>query len=490
MSDTLSTLRAIVTPTTGMRRIPLPTESYEHSSIPLSAKKLLNFYVEQEPSDARSDVALMPTPGLLPFLSVGAGPVQALNDDQPGRIYAVSGDHFYRLTFSGGPVVTEDLGAIGVPVDIAGGVANFVTIAVGVEGAVVCVPPNAFTCTHTGALNQIGGTFPDTGASSVCYLDGYFVFSAYGNTAQVFISHLLDPTNFDALDFVFADAVPSVVRRVITHRGEVWMLGDAGFEIWYDAGDADFPFRRQSGGVIPYGTHSTFAVARADNSVWWVGNDNNVYRSQGYIAQRVSTHAIETIIAGFGGVADAGLTYTQFGHTFYCVTMGNRTLCYDIATKKWHERSSAADGNSCWLPRSVASAGATAFFGDSLSGALYTMEIGLGTDNGVNVARAVVLPPQYAANVGRGAQRVYCARLEIEMEVGSADGQPGPVNLAWSDDGGFNFTGLRLLSAGTAGQKRKRVYTTRLGSFRERVFSITVFASATIYAVDADLAAV
>ena len=81
-------------------------------------------------------------------------------------------------------------------------------------------------------LNQIGGdVFP--GATSVAYSDsGYFAFSSTGNTGAIaFISRLLDPTDFDALDFAFSDAVPNVIRRVVKDiRNQIWTVGEAGFE--------------------------------------------------------------------------------------------------------------------------------------------------------------------------------------------------------------------------------------------------------------------
>src|SRR4029077_13293718 len=126
----------------------------------------LNVMSEVEPADARTQAALVSTPGLTYVGEVFGltGPVSAQNSDQPGVIYIVSGTHFYR--FQSGGVVT-DLGDIGVPVSPDYAFNAMYTIAVGRVGAVVCSPPNCFTCDHTGALNQLGGTFPAGGASSV-----------------------------------------------------------------------------------------------------------------------------------------------------------------------------------------------------------------------------------------------------------------------------------------------------------------------------------
>ena len=67
------------------------------------------------------------------------------------------------------------------------------TIAVGNTAAVVCSPPNAFTCGHnpSGAIGgdpmeQLGGTFPADGASSVAQMDDVRV-SAYKDAASWFI---------------------------------------------------------------------------------------------------------------------------------------------------------------------------------------------------------------------------------------------------------------------------------------------------------------
>jgi hypothetical protein len=478
MSDTVATLQGLLGPKPGMHRIPFALDSYQHPSPPLSSKRLLNLFSEQEPADARTVAALISTPGLLTSFVCGVGPIRAMNSDLSGRVYIASGDHFYRWgRLVAGVPVLDDLGPIGTPVQIPGFDKEMTTIAVGPTAVVVCVPPNAFTQDHTGlTLNQLGVTFP--GAATVAYIDGYFVFTAGDNTSQFFVSHLLDPTLFDALDFAFADGVPNVVRRVITHLGELWLIGENGVEIWYDSGDLDFPFRRQVGGVIPHGCASPQTVAQADGSVFWGGVDGIIYRSNGYTAVRISSHAVEAMGMAFG--TDA-LTYSQNGHIFYCITLGNRTMAYDCTTKQWADRSSAADGSTRWLPS--ATANDPLFLGDSASGNIYVPVPGLSTDNGVVVRRSATMPPIWA-----GTNRAFMNRLEVEMEVGTAGSAGDPLTVDWSDDGGITWNGgPRPMDAGSVGQTRKRVFTTRLGSFHQLVLRLTRQGSLTLYAVDADI---
>lgn len=480
MSDALTTLRTALAPTKGMKRIPFPLESYQHPSKPLSAKRLMNVMAEAEPADARSPAVLISTPGLT-YLGEGAGggPVYAQNSDMPGVIYFVSGTHFFRWQ-SGGTFT--DLGDIGTPVSPDFPFETMYTIAVGSPGAVVVSPPNAYTCTHSGALNQLGGTFPASGASSVAYVDGYYVFTAAGATAQWFICALLDPTTFDALDFATVEGVPNVIRRVMTLRGELWFGGDAALEVWYDSGDLDFPFRRRSGGVIPYGIESPRSMAIIDNSLWWVGVGGMVFRSSGYQGMRVSTHAIEDIIQSLG-VANlvSAVAFNFLGHVCYCLNYTTRSLVYDATTKAWHDRASSADGSGPWRAASVSQIGEQVIFGDQLSGRMLRPDLNSGLEDGVAVPRQFTMPPIWA-----GTNRAFASRLEIEMEVGTALSS-GNVTLEWSDDGGTNWNGSRTLTPSGAIALRQRVVATRMGSFRQRVYRVTGTGRPTYYAVDGDI---
>ncbi len=173
------------------------------------------------------------------------------------------------------------------------------------------------------------------------------------------------------------------------------------------------------------------------------------------------------------------MTHSQSGHLFYCITVGPRTLCYDCNTKRWHDRSSSTDGSLRWRPNAYAQQ--IRVFGDALSGDLLTPVPGGMTESGISVLRQFITPQIFA-----GTYRAFCSRLEIEMEVGTA-AQGGSVAVEWSDDGGTTWSATRTMSTGALGALRHRVYTTRLGSFRQRVFRVTASGAPTFYAIDADM---
>ncbi len=479
MSDTISQLQKALQPT-GMRRIPLSLETYQHVSPALSSKLLLNMMAEQEPADARVAAALLPTPGVELFLNVGSGPVHAVNDDLPGAIFVVSGTHFYVVDT--GAMTATDLGDIGTP---SGGFTDdqrLYSIAVGPTAAVVCSPPNAYVSSGPGApVAQMVTGWPSYGASSVTFLDGYFVFTGQSAPEFFFITLLADPTLVDPLDFAALDAFPNAITKVLTLGTDLWFAGASGWEIWYDAGNLDFPFRRRPNGILQRSVGSARSIARGDESLWWWSADGRIYRTVGYQERRVSTHGIEGL---FGGGMVSAYTYSQLGHIFYVLNLGDRSFIYDVTTQVWHNAASSTDGTGPW--RGYCSAINTGFplIGDAGAGRLLRADPYVGTDMGVAVKRQVVLPPLYA-----GTKRAFCARLEIEMEVGTVHA-PDTILLEWSDDGGITYTGSRTMTVGGADlHYRKRVFTTRLGSFRNRTFRLTSQQAMSIYAIDCDIVA-
>lgn len=484
MSDALSSLRSVLAPQKGMKRIPFPTESYQHPSLPLSAKRLLNVFVEQQPADARTEAALLTTPGMQTWITAGDGPIWAVNNDQQSFWYIVSGTKFYRYTNAAPPALPnlEMLGDVGSP-SVPGRFSylDMITVAVGKPGAVVVVPPNAFVCTNSAAtVDLIGGTWPDGGASSVAFLDDYYVFTS-PTSGQFFISRLADPTLFDALDFATNDGGGDV--RVMAVNGELWFGSPGGFEIWYDSGDADFPFRPRRSARISQGVGAPQSMAVGDGSLFWLGIDGIVYRSDGYRAVRISTHGVESVTQAIGTLVESAFCTTHRGHIFYVLNYPGRTLAYDCSTKQWADRASSLDGSGRWRGNATASIEIDqSIVGDRISGKIFQQIEGFGDEDGVNVLRQVIMPQLWA-----GTNREFCNRLEVEMETGVA-GAPGSMVLDWSNDGGITWTGgPRTLNTGSDFNRQGRVYTNRLGSFRQRVFRLTWHGHATIFAVDADM---
>lgn len=461
-----------------LQALPLAAQSYELASRPADGRRLLNMHAERMPEAARSPFVLKPTPGLVPLVTVGSGPISAMAA-MPGFLYVASGGGFFRVRSAGGVVSVETVGDIGA----AGGA---VTVAVGDRQVVVCNPPRAFVASHTGELREVTGgqNFPAGGASAVAYVDGYFCFTSYEGTF-FFTSKLLDAEVFDPLDFAKSERRPDIVQHCVAHNGELWLFGLHAMSVWYDAGLADFPFRERAGAVQDRGVDSRGTVARMDRSLVFLGNDRIVYRTNGYQLVRISDHALEEKLAEYLAPRDiTGFSFVWKGHEHYALRMPKigRTYVYDGSTGAWHERSSGADGTGTWRVGAATQWETLGVLGSAADGRLYTMSDNFHTDDGVPIRREAVLPPL----VADGA-RQFMARLEVEMDVGSREA-PGGVRLDWSDDGGATWAPGRDILTGATGATRTRVAANRLGSFRQRLLRLRCLSRMTVYGVDADVA--
>lgn len=200
----------------------------------------------------------------------------------------------------------------------------------------------AVTLTFSPFLTTL--TTPFEGAVGCGFLDGWFVFNQ--PNSQIFWVMDSTGTTIDPLYFASAEGSPdNLVTLIVDHR-EIWLFGTNSVEVWYDAGQPDFPMARIQGAFNEIGCLAAYSVAKLDNGLFWLGADARgngiVYRSKGYSGERVSTHAVEWQIQQYDTLSDAvGYTYQQDGHSFYVLNFptANTTWVYDVATGAWHERA-------------------------------------------------------------------------------------------------------------------------------------------------------
>jgi hypothetical protein len=329
LSDAFATVQTSAAGKPGLLPQPLASQSYALASHPASAERLLNWHAEKLPAHARSSSAsavaapafyLKPTAGTSPFATMGSGPILC-TASLAGGFWAISGDHAWFLLDDGS--APQDLGFVGtVP-----SVRYATSIAIGLTGVVFCVPPNAFLTDLAGApvtqITTISGNFPTGGCSSVCFMDGYYVFTSF-DTTEMFVSKLLDATQYDPLAFVRLSSFTDYGERIVTHNSEVWVFGDKAVQVWYDGGDPTFPFLPHPGAVIYHGIGALASLVEVDGTLFYLSIDKVVYQITGYAAERRSSHALEEVLATYGGGDLDGISAFGFmheGHAFYALQL-------------------------------------------------------------------------------------------------------------------------------------------------------------------------
>jgi hypothetical protein len=437
-------------------RLPIALRFYRSSSLPLSCQRLINMYAEPQPKEARAPVALFPTPGPKYLMSVGAGPIR-------GRYFfnntliVVSGQEVYSVVSGLAPVKIGEVAQSGRIQMASNGKQLF--ILAGTYG---------FVCDGVSVVPVTDEDWP--GATSVTFLDGYFIFSKPAS-GEFFLCELYDGVDYDALDYATAEANPDRLSACVAYAQRLWNLGEKSIEIYYNSG-GEFPFTRQM--VLEKGTINATTVAQTVMGIIWVGDDKVVYMAQSTSPQRISDYAIEDILdsittAEFNNAST--WTYEQAGHTFYVLRVASYTFVYDLTTGLWAERESY-DGKP-WKVGMGEKVFDAIVVGEYEGNKLYTLDFNTFVEDNYPIKRTIIAPLVHAEG-----STLSMSSLELECETGvgnlTGEGNDPQVMLKFSDDGGRTFGNEHWRSLGKLGQYLTRVVWRRLGIFRQRVIQITM----------------
>lgn len=342
---------------------------------------------------------------------------------------------------------------------------------------------------------------PDVYRSTQCaFLDGYFILFPPVNATtsrwdhKFYISGLYDGTSWNPLDYASAESSPDRVMAIIVDHRELWLFGRQTTEVFVNTGASPFPLERVGGAVFDCGCIAYRSLCKLDNSLFFVGGDQRgtgvVYRTNGYQAVRVSNHAVEASMntAGIDLEECYAYTYSEAGHTFYCLTISaaRATWVYDATTGMWHERGAWNGGVGDFIALPFVS---HAFFkgkhlicgpetgamtASGSTSLLFEQSINIHSRAGLDVRRMRTTPHLSAEQSWQ-----FYHQLQLDLET-MANGTPvtaPAVHLDWSDDGGKTWSNVHSVTLplpGASGGQKFRTIWRRLGRGRDRVFRFYV----------------
>lgn len=454
-------------------KIPFVGPTYQARSINADCQRAINCYLEMDNASPRAPVALYGTPGTILRATLGTAPVRGcIRQNNYG--WWVAGSSVYRVDSSYAAtllgVMSTSSGEIGIA-------SNGVQILIvdGVSGWIVEVA--------TSVLSEIIDPDFPSGVRRATYQDGFFIVSG-DNSGRFYINETPNNGNsWNGLDFASAEGSPDNSIGVISDHRELWVFGEDSAEIWVNTGNADFPFERSGNVFIEHGCAAAGTIAKADNSVFWLGADELgeaiVWRADGYTPVRVSTHGVEAVLQTYATVSDAfAFTYQQEGHTFYVLTFptADATWVYDAATQQWHERSwfnQANSSNHRWRPSCHMFLNGEHLVGDFETGAIYALDLDTYTDNAGPIIRRRV-----TASFESMQKRMFFRSMQVDMETGVGisvgQGSSPLVMLRWSNDGGHTWSNEKTATVGRIGEYNARAMFNRLGSGRNRVWELSM----------------
>lgn len=364
-------------------------------------------------------------------------------------------------------------------------------------------------------LPSTDGAF--SGATTVDIIDNYFVYSR-PSSQQFGASDALSPIS-QQLSFASKDGAPDQLVALIVDHREVYLLGESSSEVWVDAGLFPFPFQRIPGTSTQHGIAAQNSVSRVANSFAYVSRNlrgqGQIMQMNGYIPQRISTHAVEnTLVNQYINDAIAW-TYQLEGHEVYVVSFPtiNITWAFDATTGLWYKWLYCTTANQYQRHRGNCSCvfQGMVLVGDYANGKIYELDNTNYTDDGNNIRRL-----RRAPHLVADLQRQYFEEFQIQFQPGVGFtglsvapyiyiGTPYTIYptatlvipatqtvvigfatlqnqtttlpqamLRWSDDGGSTWSNEHWVTIGQTGKYKNRAIWRRLGQARDRVFEVVV----------------
>lgn len=471
-----------------MARIQLIGGSYEARSVIANAQKCINYFPEMNRRDAPVPMTYYQRGGRRPLVSGPRSPVRGLYKASNGNGYCVIGQNVYSISPGWGLTLLGALTTVRQnPVSFSDNGTTIVLVDGSALGYTINMTTNAFA-----VIVDPTGAF--TGATRVDTLDTYMLWNYPGT--RDFGSTLSNTITFNALYIAGKVTYPDPLMLPIVNRRQLILLGALKSEIWYNAGNAQFPFAELPGSYVEHGCVAPYSAASADIEVFWLSQDlqgqGMVMALKGYDTRRISNFALEVAIRKMGNVSDAiGWTYLQDGHVFYTLVFpsGNQTWVYDSSladdpTLAWHQECYM--GNT-GLERMRDNCGANInglnVVGDYANGTLYAVDPEVYTDTVDAVVRPIRcvksfphITQAWSQQIGQPSDAdgkvMQWKNFALDMDCGLAVDADAQVELRVSRDKGHTFEAAEMQSAGGPGAYLTQPQWQPLGLARDMVFEI------------------
>lgn len=321
--------------------------AYQTLSPAESCDRTENFYFEsvEVPHQTKTDAALYQRGGSMPYgLQAGywaANPAL----QQPGRallefdgngilggaIFGVSGNQFWEMVPSGAVTLWGTVVNDGKPAQIVANAAVVGQVAVISGGELYVLHSGVFTHVLNDGINFFG-------ARAGAFIDGYLVvLSNTPNNQQFQISAINDMTTWSGADVALLEGQTDPILSLEVNVEYIYFLGSRRGEIWYNSGNALFPFVIETGAFLEYGTNAPASQVQSNALVYWMGQDargaNLALRARGLTTERISNHAVEAAWSGYSTTADCicyALTWNGHSLIRYIFPTADKGWEYDV----------------------------------------------------------------------------------------------------------------------------------------------------------------
>jgi hypothetical protein len=333
----------------------------------------------------------------------------------------------------------------------------------------------------------------------ITYMDGYFILVSGdpNNDNAFYVSDLSwdGTTNWNINAFARVNSRPTTLSVVSVLKRRIFLFGENHSEIWLDAGQADFPFRRDNNLLLGHGIKAKSSLASYDgeefSGLFYLSNSLNgvgsVMMVVGTMPKKISTREIDEAIQVMPTPEDAtGFAFKINGQVFYQInfTGGNRTFVFNATNNRWHSLEDIR-GN-----RHIANVHAFYLGKHYIAGHEEDLVYEF-SDNFFDINRDIASLPIEKIKRTRISRvmsvptynKIRIDRFQVDMLQGvglqnipSSDPAYDPVVfLSISEDGGSTYVAFERKEIGKSGKRLTRTIWRKLGARRDAIIKLEMF---------------
>lgn len=269
-----------------------------------------------------------------------------------------------------------------------------------------------------------------------------FVSSAPGNPKSVDISDGARYYNIEK---------SGTIQNAIDFNEKLLIFTEKKIEVW-DYRGSDPPFVNQAGAEVDVGLGAVNSLVRADEKIWFYGDDGDFYRLEGFVPIKISTNYRAELDTASDPTAWEGYDITKENVIMWINRPSGKTLLYDYRKNRWLEDNWWVAGGWQALPFSSymeLGAGKVQYFGSAkYDGLVHHWSYDYKTDNGdpIRVNREFTLPLTQRGFNGR------LSKLRFRREAGQATATtPDPVFMVRTNFDRNGWSAYEHLTLGQLG---------------------------------------
>lgn len=277
-------------------------------------------------------------------------------------------------------------------------------------------------------------------------------------------SETLDFNNTATTYFLTTEDSPDANVALAVLNARVYVFGTETTQVFVQTGqEGASAFRPQVGSTIQRGCLSKHTVQQLDNTLFWVGDDYNVYRLNGLTPVLLSKPWVARRLRS-ENVADLVATRMEIeGHSFYILSGVNGCYVYDALTNEWFLWQTYEQDTWEWAQ--LVEASGQYFAISRLNSALAE----LSRLNQTDLGEEIVIEWTAHLPVMGGRRPIPSIRVDGTKGRGSAAdvNEDAFISMALSKDNGITLGTYRPRSIGKQGEYRKRAIWRQNGRARE-----------------------